>query len=69
MSSLNLINLINLNNISYILISVCEFPSHIDAREIESKKDWITSTYILVHDISSENFQSEWRYGLSKNYG
>ena len=48
---------------------VCDFPSHIEAREIDSKIDWIRSKFKLIHDISTNNENSKWSFGLSKNYG
>ena len=42
---------------------------HIEAREMESKKDWIQSKYKLVHNISTGDKNPEWRFGLSKTYG
>ena len=54
---------------SYNCLSVCDFPSHIEAREIDSKIDWIRSKFKLIHDISTDDENSKWSFGLSKNYG
>ena len=60
-----------------ILLSVCESPTHIDAREKMFNTSWIESNVILIHDASpitkqhpnSINLNPNWAYGVSKNFG
>jgi len=50
-------------------LSVCHNPLHIEARETDSQIDWTGSRFKLIHDFSTNNGESKWSYGLSKNYG
>ena len=50
-------------------LRACDSPLHIEAREKNSKMDWISSKYKLIHDISTDKLTPKWRFGLSKNYG
>ena len=53
-------------------LSICEYPSEIDARVVISDKnsksgfDWIYADNILVHNVNDDN-NPEWNIGISKN--
>ena len=64
--------------ISFITnLSVCDFPAHIEAREVETKISWYGSDAILVHDSKSNsatfpnsiNKNPVWTHGISKDFG
>ena len=57
-------------------LSLCEYPSEIDARVVTSGEypsensksgfDWIYADNILVHNVNDDN-NPEWNIGISKN--
>ena len=53
-----------------LIDSVCQNPTHMDAREVRTKISWIGSDSLLVyaHDHSVKS-NSKWSYGLSKSFG
>ena len=52
-------------------LSLCEYPSEIDARVVTSDKnsksgfDWIYADNILVYNLNDDN-NPEWNIGISK---
>ena len=56
---------------------VCDSPTHIEAREVETHLSWIDSYSFLVHDSNSSSalFLDElnpnpvWASGISKDFG
>ena len=54
--------------ILFILIyfSNCDKPIYIEAREIETKKDWTGSESILLHQVQNT---TRWAHGVSKDFG
>ena len=58
-------------------VPVCESPTHIEAREVETQLSWIDSKSFLVHDSNSTtalfadvlNPYPSWAYGISKDSG
>ena len=65
------------NQIQILFLSVCDSPSHIEARERDTKISWISSKSILVHDSASTtanfpntiNSNPRWAHGISKDFG
>ena len=49
-----------------IILSVCESPTYIEARETQTKRDWTGSNSTLIHQVKSSN---EWAAGFSKDFG
>ena len=49
-----------------IIISVCEFPTYIQAREKNSHIDWLGSRSSLIHKVRSTQ---KWASGYSKDFG
>ena len=47
-------------------LSVCEEPIYIEAREVSTKKDWIGSNSLILHQVKSTE---DWAFGLSKDFG
>ena len=58
-------------------VPVCESPTHIEAREVDTQSSWIDSKSFLVHDSNSTaalfsddlNPFPNWAYGISKDSG
>ena len=51
---------------SLIFFSYCDKPIYIEAREVETKKDWTGSESILIHQVPNT---TRWAYGVSKDFG
>ena len=51
---------------SLIFFSYCDKPIYIEAREVETKKDWTGSESILLHQVQNT---TRWAYGVSKDFG
>jgi len=47
--------------------SICEKPTEIDARVIETQYDWMYSNSILVHPTYDDDGVPIWNIGASKN--
>ena len=48
------------------LLSVCEEPIYIEAREVSTEKDWIGSDSLILHQVKNTE---DWAFGLSKDFG
>ena len=46
--------------------SVCEEPIYIEAREVSTKKHWIGSDSLILHQVQNTE---DWAFGLSKDFG
>ena len=51
---------------SLIFFSYCDKPIYIEAREVETKKDWTGSESILLHQVENT---TRWAHGVSKDFG
>ena len=52
---------------------MCNQPTHIEAREYDTKFDWTRSKTVLIHDSNSKpntlNSNPKWAFGISKDFG
>ena len=60
-------------HITKSLLRVCKQPTHIEAREYDTKFDWTRSKTVLIHDSNPNpntfNPNPKWAFGVSKDFG
>ena len=47
----------------------CESPTYIEAREVESKYDWVGSSNKLAYPVNSSDTNTTWAWGISTATG
>ena len=45
---------------------MCEGPIYIEAREVSTEKDWISSDSLILHQVENTK---DWAFGISKDFG
>ena len=45
---------------------MCEGPIYIEAREVSTEKDWISSDSLILHQVKDTK---DWAFGISKDFG
>ena len=51
------------------ILSVCEYPTYIEARERHTNKSWMGLDSILVYLVEYDEENPSWAVGFSKDFG